>query len=101
MGLNFEPLLPYTKSDVPIIRSLEAGMKRKRGNPSWGRPEPPQVAAQVQLNSFEQVVRKLQLMPEQYIDSIPLKDWVWRNKDQKYVPANLLKAWNFEARCDL
>jgi hypothetical protein len=76
-------------------------MKRKRGNPSWGRLGPAQVAGQVLPNSFEQVVRRLQLMPEQYVHSIALKDWVWRNKDQKYVPANLLKAWNFEARCDL
>ena len=76
-------------------------MKRKRGNPNWGRPEPPHVAGQVPPNSFEEVVRKLQLIPEQYIDSIALKDWVWRNKDRKYVPANLLEAWNFEASSDL
>jgi hypothetical protein len=29
-------------------------------------------------------------------DSLPLKEWVRRNKDQKYVPTDLLKDWGLE-----
>jgi hypothetical protein len=46
--------------------------------------------------SFEQVVKKLGLSPEQYKDSARLKEWVRRNMDEKYVPPDLLKAWGFD-----
>lgn len=59
-----------------------------------------QSAADIQPNSFEQIVRKLHLSPDQYLGSIQLKEWVRKNKDQKYVPSDLLKAWNFEAASD-
>ena len=73
-------------------------MKKKRGNPNWGKMDlRPTV---VQPNSFEEVVRKLRLSPEHYVDSVQLKDWVRKNKDQKYVPLDLLKAWDFEAVSD-
>jgi hypothetical protein len=45
--------------------------------------------------SFERVVRALQLSPDQYLESAPLKEWVRRHKDEKYVPSDLLKAWGF------
>jgi len=45
--------------------------------------------------SFENVVRELGLSPDQYRDSLPLRQWVQVNKDQKYVPTDLLKAWGF------
>lgn len=75
-------------------------MKRKRGNPNWGKPAT-HSAAEVQPSSFEQVVRKLRLSPDQYLGSVQLKEWVRKNKDQKYVPLDLLKAWDFEAASDL
>src|SRR5438477_11971564 len=37
---------------------------------------------------------------DQYVNSVQLKDWVRKNKDQKYVPSDLLKAWDFEAVSD-
>jgi hypothetical protein len=74
-------------------------MKKKRGNPNWGKPDLGTTV--LQPNSFEEMVRKLRLSPEQYIDSVQLKDWVRKNKDQKYVPSDLLKAWNFEAASDV
>ena len=46
--------------------------------------------------SFEQMVRKFALSPEEYESSAVLKDWVRRNMDEKYVPSDLLKAWGFE-----
>jgi len=48
------------------------------------------------VTSFEQMVRKLDLSPEEYERSALLKDWVRRNMDGKYVPPDLLKAWGFE-----
>ena len=75
-------------------------MKKKRGNPNWGKPDL-QSAPRVEPSSFEELVRKLGLLPEQYVDSVQLKDWVRKNKDQKYVPSDLLKAWDFEAAGDL
>ena len=47
-------------------------------------------------SSFEEVVRELKLVPEQYPSSLLLRDWVLRNKDEKYVPSDLLKAFGFE-----
>ena len=57
--------------------------------------------ADVQPSSFEQIVRRLRLSPDQYLGSVQLKEWVRKNKDQKYVPSDLLKAWDFEAATDL
>ena len=75
-------------------------MKKKRGNPNWGKPDVLS-AVDVQPSSFEQMVRKLQLSPDQYVSSVQLKEWARKNKDQKYVPSDLLKAWNFEAASDV
>jgi hypothetical protein len=75
-------------------------MKKKRGNPNWGKPDA-HSAADVQPSSFEQIVRRLRLSPDQYLGSVQLKEWVRKNKDQKYVPSDLLKAWNFEAASEV
>lgn len=75
-------------------------MPKKRGNPHWGKPD---------LNaprhdgptSFEEIVSELGLSPADYQHSTQLKAWVQKNKDQKYVPSDLLRAWNFEVKGDL
>ena len=74
-------------------------MAKKRGNQNWGKP----VAhgAPVGPTSFEEVVRKLRLSPEDYEGSLTLKEWVRKNKDQKYIPDDLLKLWDFEVKGDL
>jgi hypothetical protein len=46
-------------------------------------------------SSFERVVATLGLSPAEYVNSAELKEWVWRNKDHKYVPPELLAAWGF------
>jgi len=48
-----------------------------------------------EATSFERIVRALRLTPEEYVHSVPLKEWVRQNKDDKYVPSDLLKAWGF------
>ena len=74
-------------------------MKKKRGNPNWGKPEL-HSALLVQPNSFEEVVKKLRLSPTEYESSIQLQDWARNNKDQKYVPSTLLQAWGLEVKGD-
>jgi len=46
--------------------------------------------------SFDHIVAILGLAPHQYKDSPALKEWVRKNKDEKYVPSDLLKHWGFE-----
>jgi hypothetical protein len=63
-------------------------------NPNFTNPRPTNSAPSG--SSFERVVRSLKLSPEQYKDSAELRDWVLRNKDEKYVPPDLLKAFGFQ-----
>jgi len=72
-------------------------MSKKRGNPNWGKPElvnTPYTGS----TSFEEVVKKLRLGPADYERSSELREWVRRNKDQKYVPVDLLKAWDLTVK---
>jgi hypothetical protein len=47
-------------------------------------------------NSFDEVVAGLQLSPEQYQYSLALREWVRRNKGDKYVPTEVLSTFGFE-----
>ena len=47
-------------------------------------------------SSFEQVVRALKISPEDYGSSLELKEWVRRNKDDRYVPTEVLKIFGFQ-----
>ena len=51
--------------------------------------------------SFEKVVKELKLAPEEYAKSLILRDWVSRNKNEKYVPSDLLKTFGFEVNSDV
>jgi hypothetical protein len=51
-------------------------------------------------SSFERVVDSLKLSPEQYQSSPELREWVLRNKDDKYVPPELLKAFGFQVNLE-
>jgi hypothetical protein len=73
-------------------------MAKKRGNPNWCKPVH---GGPVGPTSFEEVVRKLRLSPEDYEGSLTLKEWARKNKDQKYIPDDLLKLWDFEVKGDL
>jgi hypothetical protein len=66
-------------------------MARKSINSVWGKPH---VYVPAGPSSFEEVVKTLGLSPNEYEQSAQLKDWVQKNKDQKYVPPDLLQAWN-------
>jgi hypothetical protein len=47
------------------------------------------------VSSFDQLVETLNLSPQQYEGSLELKEWVRRNKDQRYVPTEVLKTFGF------
>ena len=64
-----------------------------RSNPNWTNPE--RSAPGPSTNSFEETASALKLAPEEYVNSPALKEWARRNKDQKYVPTDLLEAWGF------
>jgi len=52
------------------------------------------------LSSFEQVVKALNISPEEYQNSPELKEWVRHNKDYKYVPTALLEAFGFQVNTE-
>jgi hypothetical protein len=66
---------------------------RNKVNSNWGKaggdiPKTP--------TSFEEMVRLLKLSETEYKSSIQLKKWAQKNKDSKYVPQDLLEAWDIE-----
>ena len=48
---------------------------------------------QTEESEFERVVEALGFLPHEYLDSSALREWVRQNKDYRYVPLELLKAW--------
>jgi hypothetical protein len=51
-------------------------------------------------SSFEQVVRGLKISPGEYRGSLELKEWVRRNKNDRYVPTEVLKIFGFQVDSD-
>ena len=43
-------------------------------------------------------MKKLKLRPGQYVHSTRLREWVWRNRNSKFIPESLLQAWGFEMK---
>jgi hypothetical protein len=68
-------------------------MSKKRTNSNWGKSNF-NASAPAGPSSFEEIVKGLRLLPDEYEHSAELKTWVQKNKSQKFVPPNLLKAWN-------
>ncbi len=52
-------------------------------------------------STFEHVVRRLHLSPEEYATSAELEEWVRKNKDSKYVPPYLLALWGLQVNDEL
>ena len=48
------------------------------------------------VSSFDQVVETLNLSPQQYQGSPELKEWVRRNRNQRYVPTEVLSVFGFD-----
>ena len=74
-------------------------MSAQRGNSNSTKPgaiQPPAFSE----SSFDRMVDSLRLSPEQYQSSTELREWVLRNKDHKYVPPELLKAFGFQVNLE-
>ena len=65
-------------------------VRRKRGNPNWGRLIP---LARALPTEFEVRVRQLQLTAGTYTSSPELRAWCERNRNRCYVPEWLLEEW--------
>jgi hypothetical protein len=73
-----------------VIPIALPALRRKRGNPNWGRPLPPAPALPTE---FELRVKQLQLTLEMYPSSRELRTWCQQNRNRCYVPEWLLKEW--------
>ena len=74
-------------------------MAPRRGTANFANPGSKSTAS-FSGSSFERVVDSLKLSPDQYQSSAELRDWVLRNKDEKYVPPDLLKAFGFQVNLE-
>jgi hypothetical protein len=74
-------------------------MTMRRGNSNWGKPD---TAGPVEASptSFEQIVEQFGLTPDQYVKSARLHEWARTNKNSKFIPESLLKAWGLEGDSD-
>ena len=75
-------------------------MRRHPNQTTWNRPYLCDISV-AQPTSFELLVRELKLRPDDYESSAELKQWVRQNKDQKFVPLDVLKLWNFTVHAEL
>jgi hypothetical protein len=67
-------------------------MVLSRGNSDWGKPDTGG-PVEVSLTSIEKIVEHFGLSPDQYIRSAQLREWARTNKNSKYIPDSLFKAW--------
>jgi len=68
-------------------------MSRPRGNPNWGKFLLPVPAGPTE---FENMAKRLKLMPEMYVASTQLRSWCYRNRNRCYVPEWLLEEWDMD-----
>jgi len=66
----------------------------RRGDPDWTRSLPV-ATTPAGASTFEHFVLMLGLAPEEYEDSTVLREWARKNKNDRYVPSELLQAWGF------
>jgi len=70
-----------------------------QGNKNWCKPELPTVVRTV--TEFERTVSEFKLRPDEYATSTQLRLWVEQNRNSRYVPEYLLRAWKLEVVCAL
>ena len=73
-----------------MIKPFIQPVRRRRGNPNWGRPLPPAPAV---ATEFEMQVRHLRLTKQTCTGSVALQNWCERNKNRCYIPEWLLEEW--------
>ena len=50
---------------------------------------------------FEQTVHKFKLEPDEYVNSVHLREWAQQNRRFKYIPESLLRVWGLEVKITL
>jgi hypothetical protein len=80
------------------LMATEIKVKRKAGNPNWGRPMPP--IRPNEPTAFEQQLEMLGLSLSDCVDSAELKRWCRANKSELYVPEWLLSKWDMQVGFD-
>jgi hypothetical protein len=71
-------------------------MTKRRGNPNWGKPDLAPSNPVNTLSSFDEVVKSINLSPDDYVRSRDLREWVRLNRNGKFVPERLLEAWSLD-----
>lgn len=71
-------------------------MPKRRGNHDWVSGL--HVPILPTVSEFERVVERLRLEPNEYAASDELREWAEANKDARFVPERLLKAWGLWLR---
>jgi hypothetical protein len=99
MGTQFTNDRLRVKESPASPRGKELGtgpLPERRGNRTWSQG----IVAPIKptVTEFERVVARLQLEPDQYIGSQQLREWAEKNKDIRYIPERLLKAWRIPLR---
>ena len=69
----------------------------RRGNPNSAKPLLPIPAL---LTEFEIEVACLRLKRPEYVTSMPLKRWCYRNRNRVYIPEWLLKEWGMKVETE-
>jgi len=77
-----------------MAKSFVQPIRRKRGNPNWGRPF--HSAAPAIATEFELQTKKMGLTKQTYIGSAPLRTWCQQNKNRCYIPEWLLAEWSIK-----
>ena len=85
-----------TKASQSLVNRLGSQSARAPGNRAWcsGIIGP----VQPTVSEFERVAERLRLQPHEYVGSDELREWAERNKDARFVPERLLKAWGLSLR---
>jgi hypothetical protein len=66
---------------------------KPHGNPAWGRPLPASLQV-THVCEFDRICMHLKLKTkEDMIRSYPLRQWIYKYFNQRYVPEWLLKHW--------
>ena len=75
-------------------------MPKRSGKPHWTRRFAVAVTP-AGASTFEHLTAMLGLSPEQYKDSTQLREWARKNKNNRYIPPELLQAWGLTVETDL
>jgi hypothetical protein len=76
------------------LEMLRCVMRRRQVNRNFTKPGSRPIV--FSANSFEQMIKTLNISPDEYRSSPELKEWVRQNKDHRYVPPELLEAFGFQ-----